>query len=243
MPTETLHRLLVTFQANLKRRKGIHSYLSDPYLQSLHNICVQLDPKQIATQIASNTRFVVIDTETTGFHAYSGDEIVSISLLAMDGLTLTGKEYHRFVNPQRKIPAESTAIHGINDQDVAHCPTIRDIIGEIIEFIDHAVIVGHHVNFDIRFLNKTLQKQLFCTLVNPWIDTMLLYTACSGRVGHYTLDEVAAVCKIINPARHTAAGDAITTAMIFQQLAKRFIKTEETCIEKLLAAQYEVGYF
>lgn len=239
MPTETLHRLLVTFQANLKRNQGI----ADPYLQTLHNFCTQLEPKKIAAQLALEARFVVIDTETTGFHAYSGDEIVSISLLEMEGLTLTGEEYHRFVNPQRKIPPESTKIHGINDQEVAHCPTIQEIIGEIIEFIDNAVIVGHHVNFDIRFLNKTLQKQLFCTLSNPWLDTMLLYSACSGRVGHYTLDEIAAICKIINPARHTAAGDALTTAMIFQQLTKRLLTDEKMCIAELLATQYNIGHF
>lgn len=242
MPKETLNRLLVTFQANLKRHKGIHAYLSDPYQQALHNFCVQLDTNKIANQLVSKTRFVVIDTETTGFHAYSGDEIVSISLLEMEGLSLTNESYHQFVNPKRQIPPESTAIHGIHDHDVVQCPTIVDIIGEIIEFIDNSVIIGHHVNFDLRFLNKTLQKQLFCKLNNPWLDTMLLYSACSGRIGHYNLDEIAAICKVTNPAPHTAAGDAMVTALIFQRLAGH-LTSSEMRIAELLEIQYKVGIF
>ncbi|MBE9563334.1 MAG: 3'-5' exonuclease [Proteobacteria bacterium] len=227
-------------QTYVKYWQGVEKYLSNPNFKTLHDLFVQLDVQAISAQLIDDTRFVVIDTETTGLHAYSGDEIISICMLEMQGLQLTGREYKTHINPERHISPESTAIHGIKNEDVIDSPKITDILPDLVEFIDKSVIVGHHLNFDIRFLNKTFQKLLLCKLPHLWVDTMMLYIAYSGRIGHYTLDEIAKICKVDNPARHTAYGDAMATAMIFQRITSRMLSVNKP-VDDLIKTQFEVG--
>ncbi|MCK5877376.1 MAG: 3'-5' exonuclease [Candidatus Marithrix sp.] len=224
----------------IKYWQGVEKYLSNPNFKTLHDLFKQLDVKTLGTQMINDTRFVVIDTETTGLHAYSGDEIISICMLEMQGLKLTGRKYQTHINPERHISAESTTIHGIKDEDVVDSPKIAEILPNIVEFIDKSVIVGHHLNFDIRFLNKTFQKLLLCKLPHLWVDTMMLYIAHSGRIGHYTLDEIAKIYQVDNPARHTAYGDAVTTAMIFQHITARMLSANKL-VDDLIKTQFEVG--
>ena len=239
---ETFKRWVTSIQTHIKCRKGVEKYLVNPNFRAWHDRCVQLDVAALVKQSIAKTRFVVIDTETTGLHAYSGDEIISICMLEMQGLELTGQQYQTHINPERHITAESTAIHGLKDTDVVDCPKIIDVLGELVEFMDESIIVGHHLNFDLRFLNKTFQKLLLCKLSHPWIDTMMLYIAHSGRIGHYTLDEIAQNCKVDNPARHTAYGDAIATALIFQQITGRMLAIDKP-VADLIRTQFEVGHF
>ncbi|MDM8565672.1 3'-5' exonuclease [Candidatus Halobeggiatoa sp. HSG11] len=239
---ETLKYWMTGIQTYIKYWQGVEKCFSNPNFKTLHDIFMQLDVKTLGTQMIDDTRFVVIDTETTGLHAYSGDEIISICMLEMEGLKLTGREYKTYVNPQRNISDESTAIHGIKNEDVVDSPKITEILPDIVEFIDKSVIVGHHLNFDIRFLNKTFQKSLLCKLPHLWIDTMMLYIAYSGRMGHYTLDEITQICKVENPARHTAYGDAMATALIFQRITSRMLASNKH-VNDLVKTQFEVGHF
>ncbi|MFK5971362.1 MAG: 3'-5' exonuclease [Candidatus Marithrix sp.] len=229
-------------QTHIKYWHGIEKYLSKPNFKTLHDLFVQLDIKTLNNQLINDAKFVVIDTETTGLRAYSGDEIISICMLEMQGLQLTGREYKTYINPERNISKESTAIHGIKNKDVINSPKIIDILPDLVEFIDKSVIIGHHLNFDIRFLNKTFQKLLLCKLPHLWIDTMMLYIAYSGRIGHYSLDEISKICKVENPARHTAYGDAMATAMIFQRIATRMLVSNKQ-VSDLIRTQFEVGSF
>ncbi|MDM8568373.1 3'-5' exonuclease [Thiotrichales bacterium HSG1] len=224
----------------IKYWQGVEKYLSNPNFKTLHDLFMQLDVRTIGAQLIDDTRFVVIDTETTGLHAYAGDEIISICMLEMQGLKLTGREYQTHINPERHISEESTAIHGIKDEDVVDSPKITDILPDLVEFIDKSVIVGHHLNFDIRFLNKVFQKKLLCRLPHLWVDTMMLYIAYSGRMGHYTLDEIAKICKVDNPARHTAYGDAMATAIIFQRITANMLSVNKP-VDDLIKTQFEVG--
>ncbi len=200
----------------------------EPELAALYDRCQRLRPGPLLAQPVESARFVVLDTETTGFHVYAGDEIISIAMLEYQGLKPTGREYVQLINPGRSIPAESSKIHGIVDADVANAPTIREILPAIVEFIDDAILVGHHINFDLRFLNRYLQGAIGCQFRNPWLDTMLLYTGYTGRVGHYKLEDVAAYCQVEVDGRHTARGDALITARILQCLAPRICDGKRT---------------
>lgn len=191
----------------------------DPRLAKVCEKFRRHNKKRILAQPIEESRFIIIDTETTGFHVYAGDEMVSIAMLEYKGLNATGREYLQLVNPQRPIPEESTAIHGICDDDVADSPPISDVLADIAEFIDDAVLIGHHVNFDIRFLNKYFKREIKCQLRNPYLDTMLLFTSHTGRIGQYSLEEVADCCKIKVIDRHTARGDALMAGGIFTCLA------------------------
>ncbi len=196
--------------------------------------------KRILSQTVGQTRFVVIDTETTGFHAYAGDEIISIALLEYQGLTATGRMFTRLINPRRHIPAVSSEIHGIYDSDVAGQPHLEAVLPTVMEFIGDAVLVGHHINFDLRFLNKYLKQHAACKLNNLWLDTMLLFASHTGRMGRYSLEDVARFCKVEITGRHSALGDARTAMAIFEVLLPRLVNAKTT-IKQLFNQQFNHG--
>ena len=216
--------------------------LADPLCYAVHARVRALKPKALTCLPVEQTRFVVLDTETTGFKVYGGDEIVSIALLEMHGLEPTGREFTTLVNPRRSIPPTSTAIHNIGDADVAHAPVIEEVLHHVTQFIGESVLVGHHVPFDLRFLNKSLHQKFRCRLRNPWLDTMLMYVALSGRLGHCTLEDVARFCNVEIRDRHTARGDALMTAAMFKTLASCLIASHRT-VSTLIKRQTQTGFF
>ena len=216
--------------------------LADPLCHAVHVRVRSLKPKTLTCLPVEQTRFVVLDTETTGFKAYGGDEIVSIALLEMHGLELTGREFTSLVNPRRSIPPTSTAIHNICDADVVHAPVIEEVLHDVTQFIGESVLVGHHVPFDLHFLNKALHQKFRCRLRNPWLDTMLMYVAFSGRLGHYTLEDVARFCNVEIRDRHTARGDALITAAMFKTLASCLIAGHRT-VSTLIKRQTQTEFF
>lgn len=214
----------------------------DSRLRALHACLRACKPGLLTRAPLAQSRFVVIDTETTGLHAYADDEIVSIALIELQGLEITGQVYTTLVNPRRAIPPLSTDIHHITDADVAGAPVIEEVLFDVISFIGDSILIGHHVQFDLRFLNKTLYPLCRGRLRHPCLDTMMLYTAVSGRLGHYALEDVAQFCRVTIRGRHTAYGDAMATAAIFQALAPRLSRVEQP-VSRLLQCQHAVGQF
>lgn len=198
----------------------------DPELHRLWRICRADKRRSLLQTPVRHCRFVVLDTETTGFQVYGGDEIVSIALLEYEGLEATGREYYQLINPRRAIPETSRRIHGIDEQTVRDAPVLSQVLPDIIEFIQDSVLVGHHLQFDLRFLNRSLYDWLGCKLGHPALDTMLMYQAWSGQLGHYELEQVAERCGVPVRERHSALGDARIAAGIFQQLAGRLVEPQ-----------------
>jgi len=240
--SEQLGELFGRIHAGLRRTLKKGALLADPSMVALHDRLLALDPKKLTRQSLENTRFVVIDTETTGLRAYAGDEICSISLIEIQGMEITGRELNTLINPGRDIPPESTEIHHITNEDVADAPVMEEMLLEVADFVGESVLVGHHIGFDIRFLNKILRKELLCHLKHPWLDTMLLYLVNSGRVGHYTLEEVAEFSQVEVHGRHTSHGDAMTAAQVFIKLTARLTEFNNP-VQKLINRQYELGHF
>jgi DNA polymerase-3 subunit epsilon len=188
--------------------------------RALHDRCLAMDVRALLATPLEEARYVALDTETTGFAAYAGDEIVQIALLEYRGLEPTGCSWCSYVRPSLPIPAAATAVHGITDEMVADAPAIGDIIDDVVEFMQDAVLVGHHIAFDLRFLNRVTQRELFLRLPHPTIDTMLLYLSHSGRLGHYELDEIGQACGVSLEGRHDAVGDARIAGAILSHLAR-----------------------
>lgn len=171
---------------------------------------------------------MVLDTETTGFEPYGRDEIVQVSFIEYRGLEPTGRELNSLVRPGVAIPSSSTAIHGIDDAMVADAPRLADIIDTIADFVDGAVLVGHHIAFDMRFLDRVCRRCLLGDLPNPRLDTAMLYLACGGSPARIGLDPVAADCGIGIEHRHDARGDAVTCGRILAHLGSRLAPAEMT---------------
>ncbi len=119
-------------------------------------------------------REIVVDTETTGLDALQGHKIVEIGCVELQRLVPTGKEFHRYINPERDIPESARAIHGIDEKFVKTMPRFADLADELLEFFGDATLVIHNAPFDMAFLNTELEHCGKPPLANAVCDTLLL---------------------------------------------------------------------
>jgi len=104
------------------------------------------------------TREIVLDTETTGLNTAEGHRIVEIGALEMINHVPTGKTFHVYINPERPIDADATAVHGITDERVAGEPIFAEIAEGFIEFIGESKLVIHNASFDMGFINAEFER-------------------------------------------------------------------------------------
>ena len=102
-------------------------------------------------------RQIVLDTETTGLATSQGHRIIEIGCLELVNRRLTGREYHRFLNPERDIDEGAERVHGISIADLEGQPRFADIADELIDFLRESELVIHNAEFDIGFLDYELQ--------------------------------------------------------------------------------------
>ena len=111
-------------------------------------------------------REIVLDTETTGLDARGGDRIIEIGCLELINRAVTGESFHHYINPEREVPAEAEAIHGISTVHLAGKPLFGEIVVEMEAFFGDARLVIHNASFDLGFLNAEFER-----LGHPLIDT------------------------------------------------------------------------
>jgi DNA polymerase III subunit epsilon len=117
-------------------------------------------------------REVVIDTETTGLDPVDGHRIVEIACLELIHHVPTGRRLHRYVNPERDIPADAQAVHGLDADFLAGHPPFAAIAEEVTEFIAGDCLVIHNAEFDLAFLNAELGRLGRGPLAAPFVDTL-----------------------------------------------------------------------
>ena len=101
-------------------------------------------------------REIVLDTETTGFDPDAGDRIVEIGAVELSGHVPTGRTYHQYINPERTMPEDAFAVHGLGDEFLADKPKFAEIGPAFLEFVGDSKLVIHNAAFDIKFLNAEL---------------------------------------------------------------------------------------
>jgi DNA polymerase-3 subunit epsilon len=120
-------------------------------------------------------REIVLDTETTGLDPFRGDRLIEIAGLEMIDRSPTGRTFHVYINPERDVPAEAFAIHGISTAFLKDKPLFADIADDFLAFVDGAQLVIHNAAFDTGFLNAELEKTGRPALFRERIvDTLLL---------------------------------------------------------------------
>jgi DNA polymerase-3 subunit epsilon len=103
-------------------------------------------------------RIVVLDTETTGLNAGLGDRIVELGCIEVLNRRVTGKLFHRYVNPERESEVGALKVHGITNEFLQDKPKFREIAAEFLDYIQGAQLVIHNAAFDLEFLNLELSR-------------------------------------------------------------------------------------
>lgn len=120
------------------------------------------------------TREIVLDTETTGMDPNDGHRLIEIGCIELVNHLPTGRTYHQYINPERDVPPDAVAVHGLTEAFLADKPTFGEIVGGFLDFIaDDAKLVIHNASFDVKFLNAELKAFGFPSL--DWkrvIDTL-----------------------------------------------------------------------
>jgi DNA polymerase-3 subunit epsilon len=102
-------------------------------------------------------RQIVLDTETTGLSVSHGHRIIEIGCVELVNRRLTGREFHRFLNPDRDIDEGAEAVHGISRADLETAPRFPEVVDDMLEFLKGAELVIHNATFDIGFLEHELK--------------------------------------------------------------------------------------
>ncbi|MEW6371554.1 MAG: DNA polymerase III subunit epsilon [Pseudomonadota bacterium] len=121
-------------------------------------------------------RQIVLDTETTGLNPRTGDRIIEIGCVELVNRTLTGNNFHRYINPERDSDEAALAVHGLTTEFLSDKPKFHEIVEELREYVKGADIIIHNAPFDLGFLNHEFQRlglPPFVDHCGPIIDTLV----------------------------------------------------------------------
>jgi DNA polymerase III subunit epsilon len=103
-------------------------------------------------------RQIILDTETTGLEPELGHRIIEIGCVEVLHRRVTGRTFHRYVNPERDIEEGALAVHGISHVELEGKPRFAEIAEELLAFIAGAELVIHNAAFDVAFLDHELSR-------------------------------------------------------------------------------------
>src|SRR5690349_8031262 len=165
-------------------------------------------------------REIVLDTETTGLDPLRGDRLVEIGCVEMYNRMPTGQTFHRYMNPERDMPAEAFAVHGLSTEFLASKPLFAEVVEEFLTFIGDAPLVIHNASFDISFINAELDRIKRSPIPRErLVDTLLLARRKHPGVSN-RLDDLCSRYAIDNSHRtkHGALLDAELLAEVYVDL-------------------------
>ncbi|AVR46754.1 3'-5' exonuclease [Christiangramia fulva] len=176
--------------------------------------------------------YIVFDTETTGFD-FENDRILCIGAVTVEKQAIEINRNFEIYLEQEIFNPETVKIHGIIKSEKTEKLSEIEALKKFLKYIGNSVLVAHHANFDIKMINKALERHDLPKLKNKYLDTALLYkrtrilTNLIDREKVYTLDEIAEAYNIDLSDRHTALGDAYITAIIFIKILARISKSKK----------------
>jgi DNA polymerase-3 subunit epsilon len=165
-------------------------------------------------------REIVLDTETTGLDPLRGDRLVEIGCVEIFNRMPTGQIFHRHLNPERDMPAEAFAVHGLSREFLADKPLFANVADDFLEFIADAPLVIHNASFDISFINAELDRIKRSPIARDrLVDTLLLARRKHPGVSN-RLDDLCSRYAIDNSRRtkHGALLDAELLAEVYIDL-------------------------
>ncbi|GIN63022.1 hypothetical protein J27TS8_30150 [Robertmurraya siralis] len=171
-------------------------------------------------------KYIVFDTETTGFLVSSGDRLIEIGAVMIEGFNVReDKVFQTYVNPKRQISREITELTSITDEKVKNAPTALQAIERFFDFVESeetVCLIGHYISFDALVLKTELKREKFNLKHLYTIDTLDLIGFIAPSYDMRDLERYARIFGTRIYERHTALGDALTTAYLFVELLWQF---------------------
>lgn len=191
------------------------------------------NPKDI-----QNTRFVALDTETTGFKVKE-DRVLSIGAISFIDKKIQVSESLELYLEQDIFKPETVEIHGLMKKGTLEKITELDAIKLFLAYIKNDILIAHHANFDKNMFNEMLLRHGMKELKNKFIDTGTLYKKSKHIIYQenlkpISLDDLAKELNVPVVDRHTATGDALITGLIFLKILARLDKRKQLKWDYLL---------
>lgn len=224
------------FKSAQRRVKGERG---DPVAEFVCRKSDQIRSSAVLKLSLSEATFCVVDLETTGLDLDS-DVIINAAAVKVKSRQIT-KIFDTFVKPPFPVPPDSIQWHGITDSMLENKPTIAEVLPELLRFIGPSILVGHHINFDLRMLDRQLRRYYDCPLEGaPWLDTMLLHKLVMENNTSTRLDDLLTTYCIDCEQRHRALGDAIATTRVFLRIIQE-LSTSYQSLNDLYSAQLDLS--
>ena len=165
-------------------------------------------------------REIVFDTETTGLDPSQGHRLIEIGCIELLNRIPTGNIFHRYFNPQRDIPAEAFAVHGLSAEFLNDKPVFATAADEFLDFVGDAALVAHNAMFDLTFINAELTRAEKRALGRDRLVDTLMLARRKHPGGPNRLDDLCARYRIDNSHRtkHGALLDAELLAEVYIDL-------------------------
>jgi DNA polymerase-3 subunit epsilon len=165
-------------------------------------------------------REIVLDTETTGLDAANGDRLIELGCIELVNRIPTGREFHRYLNPERDIHPDAVAVHGLTPEFLKDKPLFNDVADEFLAFLGDAPLVAHNASFDLGFINAELARASRAPLAASRVVDTLALARRRHPAGPNTLD---ALCKrygidLSERTKHGALLDSMLLASVYVEL-------------------------
>lgn len=165
-------------------------------------------------------REIVLDTETTGMDPNEGDRIIEIGAVELENHLPTGRHLHLYINPERDVPDDAVAVHGITTEFLADKPVFSEVVSEYLDFVEGAKLIIHNAPFDVKFLNWELKKLGFPSVDKRLVVDTLVMARRAFPGSPANLDALCRRFDINNAARtlHGALLDSELLAEVYLEL-------------------------
>ena len=174
-------------------------------------------------ELEGNT-FVVFDTETTGFNAAAGDQMIEIGAVKIkDGEIIDS--FDELIKPEKELPSKITELTGITKEMLENCDNEENVTKRFLEWTGNLPMVAHNAKFDISFIEMAMKKYKLGEFNNPVIDTLELSRAIDQGFARHSLSALVKRYDVEfdEDSHHRADYDAKGTALVFHKMLKKLL--------------------
>jgi DNA polymerase III subunit epsilon len=166
------------------------------------------------------TREIVLDTETTGLSPRDGHRIVEIGAIELINHMPSGQSFHAYLDPQRDMPREAEAVHGLSASFLAGKPLFGTVVDDFLSFISDSLLIIHNASFDMAFINAELKAVAKPNIAPSQVLDTLAIAKQKFPMASNSLD---ALCKrfgidLSRRTKHGALLDAELLADVYLEL-------------------------